>query len=266
MKKIVISCGPIPAKLDSVKIVTNIFKGGLALKTAEYLYENFTNVTILKDKSTKYENKDNINVIETDGVLDYFDWFQKNANNYDVFIMAGAVSNLMPSKPYKNKFPSHNYKVGESFDIPFEIAPRAIDIIKKANPYCCLIGYKLFDAKDDEELIKIATHVLHDSKANIIIANTPKDAKNRKIILTQDGASIPMSFDEHLKFINKTIRAEYFKTNIVNISDEEREFLEPYVAMVKYYESQYCKNHGTIAIKIEKDDFTGMVTTSRGHF
>ena len=29
-KNIVISCGPIPARLDSVKFITNRFKGGLA--------------------------------------------------------------------------------------------------------------------------------------------------------------------------------------------------------------------------------------------
>ena len=36
MKKVVISAGPIPAQLDPVKFITNKFKGGLALKTAEY--------------------------------------------------------------------------------------------------------------------------------------------------------------------------------------------------------------------------------------
>lgn len=33
-KKVVISCGPIPARLDSVKYITNRFKGGLAFRTA----------------------------------------------------------------------------------------------------------------------------------------------------------------------------------------------------------------------------------------
>lgn len=70
--------------------------------------------------------------------------------------------------------------MGEKFNIEFEIAPRAIDVVKQINPRCCLIGYKLFDAKTDEELIEIARHTLKDSKANIIFANTPKEAKTRK--------------------------------------------------------------------------------------
>ena len=31
---VLMSVGPIPSKLDSVKFITNRFKGGLALKTA----------------------------------------------------------------------------------------------------------------------------------------------------------------------------------------------------------------------------------------
>ena len=41
---VVVSCGPIPAKLDSVKYVTNRFKGGLSFKTAKYLIDNDYNV------------------------------------------------------------------------------------------------------------------------------------------------------------------------------------------------------------------------------
>ena len=31
-KKVIISCGPIPARLDTVKFITNRFKGGLAFR------------------------------------------------------------------------------------------------------------------------------------------------------------------------------------------------------------------------------------------
>ena len=52
MKKVVISCGPIPARLDSVKFITNRFKGGLAFKTANYLIERNYDVTIVTWKNT----------------------------------------------------------------------------------------------------------------------------------------------------------------------------------------------------------------------
>ena len=122
-------------------------------------------------------------IVTVTDVVEYCDWIREHALEFDAFIMAAAVANLMPSSPYEDKFPSHLYKVGDKFPIEFEIAPRAIDIVKEVNPRCCLIGYKLFDAKTDEELIEIARHTLHDSKANIIFANTPEEAKTRKIAL-----------------------------------------------------------------------------------
>lgn len=38
-KKIVVSCGPISTRLDSVKCITNRFKGGLAFRTAQQLID-----------------------------------------------------------------------------------------------------------------------------------------------------------------------------------------------------------------------------------
>lgn len=52
MKSVLISCGPIPARLDSVKFVTNKFKGGLAFKTAKDLIDSGYDVTIVKWEDT----------------------------------------------------------------------------------------------------------------------------------------------------------------------------------------------------------------------
>lgn len=56
-KKVLISVGPIPAKLDSVKFLTNRFKGGLALKTAEYLANCGNDVTIVAWKFTELKTE-----------------------------------------------------------------------------------------------------------------------------------------------------------------------------------------------------------------
>lgn len=264
MKKIVISIGPIPSKLDSVKFITNRFKGGLAFKTATYLYEKGYDINIVKWEYSKLPSEPidfYPNIINVKDVFEYYNWFRDNANNYDVFIMAAAVANLTPSNPYEGKFPSHNYKVGEKFNIEFEIAPRAIDIIKQINPRATLIGYKLFDAKDDKELIEIGRHTLHDSKANVIFANTPSTAKTKKIALLQDNSAIPMSFDEHLEFIEKVIESTYFKTEIIDIDEELSQKLLPFYKMIEHFEKT-IDGYGTIAIRTP---YGGIVTTSRGH-
>ena len=46
-KKVLISVGPIPARLDSVKFITNRFKGGLAFKTAYHLLNKGYDTTII---------------------------------------------------------------------------------------------------------------------------------------------------------------------------------------------------------------------------
>lgn len=262
-KKVVISCGPIPARLDSVKFLTNRFKGGLAFKTARILKETGFEMTIVKWRFTELpDNLKDCTVIDVSDVFEYYKWFEKNAGNYDAFIITAAVANLTPSEPYDGKFPSHNYKVGERFNIEFEIAPRAIDVIKQKNKRCCLIGYKLFDAHSDDELIEIAKHTRNDSKANIIFANTPKEAKTRKIALFQDNTTLAVDFDEHVELIKRAINQTYFKTEIVKEPEEGRNKIDLAKRMIEKFE-ETIEGYGTIAIKIS--DIGDFVTTSRGH-
>lgn len=267
MKKTVISCGPIPARLDSVKFITNRFKGGLAFQTARYLIEHHVPLTVVAWKYTEIP-KDivpNAEVVLVEDVVAYYNWFRDNAANYEAFIMAAAVANLMPSHPCEGKFPSHNYTVGERFDIPFEIAPRAIDIVKKQNPSACLIGYKLFDAASEEDLIRIARVTQQESRANVIFANTPATAKTRKIAVMSDGSAVPCTFDEHLDFILKTISQEYFHTEILPLTKEERQDpdIREAFATVRMFEKTFQTGYGTVAVPVGN---TGMfATTGRGH-
>lgn len=278
-KKVLISVGPIPARLDSVKFITNRFKGGLAFKTAYHLLNKGYDMTIIMWKHTQlpsYDGRknadiymqDNCHIVTVIDVVEYCNWIREHALEFDAFIMAAAVANLMPSNPYEDKFPSHLYKVGDRFNIEFEIAPRAIDIVKEVNPRCCLIGYKLFDAKTDEKLIEIARHTLHDSRANIIFANTPKEAKTRKIALFQDNTTLECTFDEHLDMIEDAIECKYFKTLVeTDLYDKLESWKINKIQMCKEIVTSFEKTlnggFGTIAIRVSEDN--DFVTTSRGH-
>jgi len=265
-KKVVISCGPIPARLDSVKYLTNRFKGGLAIKTAEYLIDKGYCVTVVAWKYSEIPNRIKLKAVKAilvNDVFEYFQWFSDNAENYDAFVMAAAVANLTPVNPWEGKFPSHNYKPGDEFDIKFTIVPRAIDIIKKRNPRACVIGYKLFDASTDEELINIARHTLADAKANIIFANTPATAKTRKMAVMPDNSVVACTFEEHLELIDRAIRAEYFKTIVSPLTETEKASpeVQSAFAIVECFEKTF-NGFGTVAIPA--GDY-GFVTTARGH-
>jgi hypothetical protein len=280
MAKILLSAGPIPARLDSVKFVTNRFKGGLAIKTACALADLGHEVTIVKWEHSDLgkvqegrifvNSKDclkNFAVIDVEDVLDY----QKKVIDFKagVYVLAAAVANLMPSVPYSGKFPSHKYKVREKFDIQFEIAPRIIDQIKKTHPRSGLVGYKLFDGTE-EQLIEAGWETLKESKANIVFANHPAWAKEKKIMLTQDGSVIPMSFDEHVLMIHKLTLAQYYKTEIIldprNINEELQAtqlYPSEVLSVILEVYPKY-KVHNSIFGCFALRALGGFVTTTRG--
>lgn len=269
-KRVVISCGPIPARLDSVKFITNRFKGGLAFKTAQSLIDDGYDTTVItwigtsipevKDDND-YWSKPNVHIVKVLDVVEYYNWFKDNAANYDAFVLAGAVANLMPSNPWEGKFPSHKYQVSDKFDIRFEIAPRAIDIIKQVNPRACLIGYKLFDGTE-EELLDAARLTQRESKANIIFANTPATAKEKKLAVMADNSVVPCTFDEHIELMKRQIDSLYFKTEFAVLPKDDPNVREA-LAVVKMYEQTF-DGFGTVAVPV-KNGHGWFATTSRGH-
>lgn len=220
MKKILISIGPIHGKLDSVKIITNKFKGGLAALTAKEIARKRPKdkIIVVKCRDTSFYKPDekeirNIQIIDVDDFFEYEKYVL--GNKFDAYILAAAVANLIPKNPLKGKFPSHNYKEGDEINVPFVITRRVILHIKEKFPRSTLIGYKLFDGSD-EELIKAGWELLVETKSNAIFCNHPRTAKEKKICLLPDGSKIEMDFDEHVDFINRVIDLNWYKTKISN--------------------------------------------------
>lgn len=257
-KKILISCGPIPGQLDSVKVITNKFKGGLALLTAKLLSQDF-DVEIVKWRGTDFDT-----TLPVHNISDVYDYYEKmKAFKADAYILAGAVANLVPALPLpwgSGKFPSHNYKEGDKFNIEFTIAPRIIDKIKEWHPQATLIGYKLFDGTE-EEIMHAAWETLTGSRSNVVFANHPATAKSEKIAVMPDGTHIKMSFNDHIDFIKRVINLDWYRTDQVptieyNRSKEPiaREFMSKIAVEKEGY------TFGTVAARTND----GFMTTTRG--
>jgi hypothetical protein len=258
MSNILMSVGPIPARIDSVKYITNRFKGGLALKTAEMLSKMGHRVTLVTWKYTELDT--GLPVIHVNDVYDYYDKMLDYPA--DAYILAAAVANLGPTDVIEGKFPSHLYKEGDKFNIEFTIMPRVIDAIKKKYPRCTLIGYKLFDGTE-QELIDAARHTLLESKANLVFANHPAWAKTRKIAITADGAQIDLDFDQHVGLIHTLLTAKFYTTeltvgNFVKESDTLRQLLEMYPRS-----TVGVQTFGCFAMRTQGNSF---LTTSRGKY
>lgn len=268
--KILLTAGPIPGRLDSVKFVTNRFKGGLMLAAANKLsVELGHTVTILKWKHLElYGVNPDIEVIDVEDVHDYVE--KVTEHQYDAYLLGAAVANIIPKNPWEGKFPSHNYKVGDTISVDFEIAPRAIDEVKKKYPRSLLIGYKLFDG-EDVEIIRAGWHTLVDSKANVVFCNHPKWAKEKKIALLPDGTRINMDMDQHIHFIDRMTKLQWYSTAINESKTELPEnLLECLDTKLRWVIDNMNKDlrefsgydFGSVAMRY-KD---GFITTTRGKF
>jgi hypothetical protein len=263
MKKVILSAGPIPGKLDSVKIITNMFKGGLAVKTAEDLARcDGVQVELVTWRGTEVRFHDpasaqNIPVTRVADIYDYRDYMRQTPA--DAYVLAAAVANLIPLTPWQGKFPSHHYQVGDEFDIRFTIAPRIIDEIKQHHPRSTLIGYKLFDGSEDA-LIAAGWETLCKSKANVVFCNHPATAKHTKIAVMPDGTQQRLSFAEHIAFMARVMSLQWYATQV-----QPEPFDNPWQAEMDALITEIGVRRepyvfGTVAVH----DGTGFITTTRG--
>ncbi len=171
MARILITGGPVGAKLDAVKIVTNRFRGGRMAMLADMLWSQGHDVTYLTSKGAKVPKKVKLTI--HDGFIDYLEKVPRLSIKHDMVICGAAVANLIPEPPwdFTEKFPSHDYREGDLIHVPFRVAPRVINEVKKANPRCTLVGFKALTGVSDEELVRAATTVVRDARADVVVAN-----------------------------------------------------------------------------------------------
>jgi len=276
-KNIMISLGQIPAKLDAVKYVGNRFGGGLMLKLAQEL-SPYHNITIVKWKYNKIDVKESTNneycpdfkIVDVDDIMSYHEYVKKH--EYDAYILGAAVANLMPVEPWKGKFPSHNYKEGDTFDIKFKIAPRVINIVKQYHPKSTLIGFKLSTG-----CYLDANEVLHESKSDLVVYNNPKNLQET-ILCYKTGLTENVNRIELWKHINNLINVDVdfdvkkYRENIWkdkfpfdelsrNIVDINLNTFFLFKEMEKYVLDE--DKHGSIFFRDVRDDVTEFYTHSR---
>jgi len=260
VKRVLVSAGPIPAKLDSVKIITNKFKGGLAAHTAKLLSAHSDLcVHVVAPMGTKVEGFSSKRVHYVSDIREYLEFIK--TFEADAYVLAAAVANIMPVNPWEGKFPSHEYREGEEFDIRFKIAPRIIDRVLEWHPKTVLVGYKLFDGSP-EALVAAGRTVMAESRAKIMFCNTPMDAAVEKIVVTPEGGAFPVGFDEHTKLLYRVIGSSWFSTKI-----EKMNFWAENIGIVTEILRCVMNNqgHGTFALNVDGCMLTTKRTKSRGN-
>lgn len=214
--RILVTGGPVHAKLDAVKIVTNRFKGGRMAALADALAVLGHDVVYLCAQGSTEPLR--CGVRHHEGFDDYSRLVPLWATENDVVILGAAVANLIPRPTawsLEEKFPSHNYAPGDMVDIPFMVAPRVIDEVKKANPRCTLIGFKLLSNVSRDELTRAAYGTLREARADLVVANDTRNL-NEKLLVTKERSVIPATPVEMLHAIDAMARDEHYRTEFAN--------------------------------------------------
>ena len=271
MKKILVTGGPVHAHLDSVKLITNRFRGGLMAATADkFNHLPGVEVHYLSSKASVVPNsisKQRLHIHS--GFHDYMEKVLEMAPKFDAVVLGAAVCNLIPVKPFEGKFPSHNYKPGDIIPIDFTIAPRVIDEVKKVAPNTHLFGYKLLQGVDHEELVQAAYDIVLESRATCVFANDANDL-NTKFAVTKEGAEHRVLFPQQAKFMMDMINDEYYRTELVDIDSincslrsldqTETKTIE----VINRFKDKFIEKNGyvfgTVAVRMEN----GFMTTARG--
>lgn len=263
--KILITGGPVHAHIDSVKIITNKFRGGLMAKLADQLSNKNIEITYLTSKGSNIPKNESIKTIYHNGIYDYEQKVLELSPTMNGVVLGAAVANLIPNTPIQGKFPSHNYKEGDIIPIEFIIAPRIIDKVKKIAPNTKLFGFKLLDGVSFDELISAAYKILLEAKCTVVFANDVSDLST-KYMVTKERGYIPYNIDRIDDIIIQLINDEYYKT--VHVGDPlPNDYLVEnfFTGLVSAYKDKFHINpegyvFGTIAVR----SGNGFLTTGRG--
>jgi len=218
--RILVTGGPVHAHLDSVKIIMNGFRGGRMAGLARKLAEQGHTVIYLTSRhgaipENPEEFSGGLDVRRHNGFWDYMEQVKAicKPGRQDAVVLGAAVCNLIPQEPWTGKFPSHNYKPGDSIPINFEIAPRVIDVVKRVDPTTNLFGFKLLDGVPQKELIDAAYGVLLESGAVTVFANDRQDL-NTKFAVNKEGGYVKIFERDLVACIEERASDKYYSTEI----------------------------------------------------
>lgn len=171
-KTILVTAGSTWIPIDTVRVITNIFKGKIGLTIAKTAAEMGAEVTLLLGPSldvskTKFTN--NLHVIR----FKYFDELDSlvtenlKTQTFDAVIHSAAVSDFKPAEIHDGKIKSDTER------LILELVPtkKIVDGIKKLAPMAYLVKFKLEVGIKPEQLIKAASKSLIQSNADLIVAN-----------------------------------------------------------------------------------------------
>lgn len=244
---VLLTAGPVYGKLDDNKIVSNRSRGLWATHLVPHLlergYEVFLLVPDIMEKQfrEKLGSPDRLNIIAHDGYHTYATYCHAFAKRPEAHtaIMAAAVLNYIPKHTVKGKMPT----VEKEINIPFVLAPRVINEMRRINPSLTLIGCKLLFSGELDKLVEAAYHVVLESKCHAVIANDGVLGLKKKWVVHQDKTVT--LFDDDFPALYEHITAvmadEHYQTVVGSEHSRNLEAVVTFDTIVNRYRERFIR-------------------------
>ncbi len=175
-KKVLMTAGPTIEYIDPIRVITNQSSGKTGVLLASELISSGAKVTLVYGPGIEKPPK-GAKIIKISTSKEMFDVVKKEmSKEFDIVIMAAAISDYTPENPSKNKIKSTQNKI----KISLKKAPKIIDQIKKYQKNVFLVGFKAETNLSKNELITLAKKKMNESAADMIVANDIGSIRYRK--------------------------------------------------------------------------------------
>jgi hypothetical protein len=231
MKHVLVTAGTVYGRLDDNKLVGNRIRGVWATRFSRWLASRGYSVTLLLPDTFDKVSFEQLmrdtpptrfvlgapfptfDVRYQTGYTDYAAQCYELAPKVDAAVMAAAVVNWIPKSPIKGKMPTDGFAEGAEQLIPFILAPRVIDRMKKLNPKLTLIGCKMTSGAEKLTTLKAAYQTLLKAHCNVVVANDLSRLKH-KMLVYPDGNAEGMleGFEQFYQHLEAVITDEHYHT------------------------------------------------------
>jgi len=164
-KRIMVTAGPTPVKIDSVRLITNKFSGKLGIMIAEDLQRRGANVMLYQSYSGVRPPKYIPNKLFMD-FYEYANLVIKEAESYDIGVFSAAVADYMPKEILKGKTPSK----GGLKSIELTETFKVIDKVLELENHPMMVSFKYEEGCGIPGLKRIAKKRIEEFGHDIIVA------------------------------------------------------------------------------------------------
>lgn len=186
-KQILVTAGPTPGRIDSVRALTNRFRGRLGIQIAEEGYMRGADIKLILGPSGLRPPV----YMDTILIRDFYDYHSKvndvlEKNAVEIGIFSAAVADYIPEKVFEGKIPSG----GKLKSIKLKQTPKIVKEVRRKFPKLYMVTFKYEERVSREKLEKIAQNRISQGY-QMVIANRGEDMSSkgeyRCIIVNENG-------------------------------------------------------------------------------